>query len=154
MVASRPAARYHDGMLRAILRPAVVALLGFVLLPLSALAIVTTPGHPLHYVAAMRPQSSQGVPFSGALVLSFSRDGIVSGTYRASSIRPDPMNGKIIPVTGGVTGKNIHLSFGMGGNFSVSGTIDAHGRIVASGFRRGVAYNFEAAVQPAKASHM
>jgi len=139
-------------MLRAILRPAILALLGFVLLPSAAGAIVTTPGHPLQYVAAMRPQSSSGVPFSGKLVLSISKDGIVSGTYRADSIRPDPMNGHIIPVSGGVDGKRIHLSFGMSANFSVSGTIDAHGRIVASGFRHGVAYNFEAAVTPSKAS--
>jgi hypothetical protein len=135
-------------MLRSFFRPAIIALFAGVAVPTAAGAMVTAPGHPLHYQAAMRSQRSMGVPYSGKLTLSFSKDGIVSGTYRADSIRPDPMNGKIIPVAGGVSGSSIHLSFGMGANFSVSGTIDKHGRIVASGYRRGVAYNFEAALSP------
>jgi hypothetical protein len=63
------------------------------------------------YVAAYQPTfGRQGVPYSGTLKLKFN-DGIVSGTYAAESVRPDPLYGRTINVSGGVSQGHITLDF-------------------------------------------
>jgi len=112
------------------------------LAPLAAPADTATSPKVHHYIVAWRARSG-GAPFTGTMDLKFSQDGIVSGTYRADSVRPDPMNGKFVPVTGGRDGEHIHFTFlGMGPGMTFSGTID-RGHIVASSRVRGRVYDFE-----------
>jgi hypothetical protein len=115
----------------------------------AGMADVATPAV-RHYNVAWRPRNG-GVPFTGKMDLKYSADGIVSGTYRADSIRPDPMNGKFTPVSGGRDGNHIHFRFlGMGMNLTFSGTIE-HGNIVASSTSmRGRIYELEAKAFPPK----
>jgi hypothetical protein len=98
----------------------------------------------VHYVAGLQPHNSFQAPYSGALTLTFTPDGHINGTYRAQSVRPDPLNGRIVSVLGGRTGSDIHLAFGTGLGFTVRGTVQPNGHIVASGFGKSTQWNFEA----------
>lgn len=84
-----------------------------------------------------------GAPWTGVLTLSINPDGIVSGQYRSTSIRPDPFYGKSLFVTGGVTGKNIHFSFGARGRASVQATFH-HNNLVGTMFLGSRLYDFVA----------
>ncbi len=127
-------------------RLVLAVLVAALAVPASALAATTTAPQNLTLQAAMRPHNSQSVPYSGILKIKIEPDGIVNGTYVSNSIRPDPSNGKIVPVTGGLTGTNIHLSFGTGGTMRVTGTFH-NGHIVGTAYRKGQIFDFEAIVK-------
>jgi hypothetical protein len=114
-------------------------------------AVQQAPQHPAvwsaTYVAAYQPQfgNTQGVPYSGIMKLKFNH-GIVSGTYDSTSVRPDPLRGRIINVTGTITPDN-HMILRFG-SFSVpNATISAHGTIKGTGNWGGKLYNFEAKIK-------
>jgi hypothetical protein len=111
-------------------------------------ALAATSGAPqvLTMQAAMKPMTRQSIAYTGILKLKITPDGLVNGTYVSNSIRPDPSYGKIIIVTGGLNGQNIHLSFGTTGNFRVTGTL-TKGHLVGTAFSKGQMYQFEAAVK-------
>ncbi len=125
---------------------ALAVLAAALLTPSNALAVTSTAPQNLTLQAAMRARNSQSVPYSGILKIKIAPDGIISGTYVSNSIRPDPSNGKIISVTGGLTGTNIHLSFGMSGNVRVTGTFQ-NGHIVGTAYSKGKIFDFEAVVK-------
>ena len=127
-------------------RFALALLAAAFLAPASALAATTTAPQSLTMQAAMRPRNSQSVPYSGILKLKIQPDGIINGTYVSNSIRPDPTNGRIITVTGGLTGANIHLSFGNAGGLRMTGTLK-NGHIVGTAFSKGAMLDFEAIVK-------
>jgi hypothetical protein len=116
-------------------------------------ALAATSGAPqiLTMQAAMRPMTRQSTAYTGILKLKITPDGLVNGTYVSNSIRPDPSYGKIITVTGGLNGQNIHLAFGTTGNFRVTGTL-TKGHLVGTAFTKGQMYQFEASLQHAGAS--
>jgi len=96
-----------------------------------------------HYRCGITPRIGGGVPWTGNLTLSISADGIVNGSYRSASIRPDPFHGKTMVVTGGSTGNSIHFAFGMSGRPSVQAHF--HGRdIVGTMFSSTRMYDFVA----------
>jgi hypothetical protein len=111
----------------------------------NALAATSVAPQVLTMQASMRPMTRQNIPFTGILKLKITADGLVNGTYVSNSIRPDPSNGKIITVTGGLNGQNIHLAFGTTGSFRVTGTL-TKGHLVGTAFNKGQMYQFEAAV--------
>ena len=75
-----------------------------------------------HFIVNIMPHNSKSVPWTGDMTLKINPEGIINGTYRSTSTRPDPFHGKIITVTGGLSGgKNIHLEFGARGYFPVKG---------------------------------
>ena len=62
------------------------------------------------YVAAYQPTfGPQNVPYSGIVKLKFNH-GIVSGTYLSESVRPDPLYGRTIAVSGNVSEGQITLN--------------------------------------------
>jgi len=53
--------------------------------------------------------------FTGVLVIRVSPAGIISGVYESTSIRPDPLFGRQVPVTGTISpGNDIRLQIGVG----------------------------------------
>lgn len=102
------------------------------------LAVIThAPVWSATYVAAFQPQlGSQGVPYSGIMKLNFNH-GIVSGTYESTSVRPDPMYGRIINVTGTLSKGSMILHIAsltilngsMAQNGTISGTATWQGRL-------------------------
>lgn len=99
------------------------------------------------YVAAYQPTfGRQGVPYSGTLKLKFDH-GIVSGTYVSDSVRPDPLYGRTIAVSGGVSEGQITLDFKASGGFTVRGTLADNGEISGTATINGRFYNFAAKVK-------
>ena len=99
------------------------------------------------YVAAYQPTfGSQGVPRSGTMKLKFDH-GIVSGTYVSESVRPDPLYGRTIAVSGGVSQGQITLNLQAPGGFTVRGTLAADGEISGTATIKGQFYSFLAKVK-------
>jgi hypothetical protein len=101
------------------------------------------------YVAAYRPAigtRSNNVPFSGTMKLTVDH-GIVKGTYIGESVRPDPLYGRIVSITGGVEHGRIMLNFSAFGGFTVHGTLAQDGEISGTAVIRGSLYNFLAKVK-------
>jgi hypothetical protein len=99
------------------------------------------------YVAAYQPTFGPAhVPYSGTMKLKFDH-GIVSGTYTAESVRPDPLYGRIIAVTGGVSEGHVTLNLQAPGGFTVRGTMSGDGEISGTATLRGSFYNFLAKVK-------
>jgi hypothetical protein len=73
---------------------------------------------------AWRQRFSHSVAWSGDLTFQVNSQGIIRGTYRSTSIRPDPFYGRIITVGGALSGKNIRLSFGISPSVSMHGTYE------------------------------
>ena len=99
------------------------------------------------YVAAYQPTfGAQRVPNSGTLKLKFDH-GIASGTYVSESVRPDPLYGRTIAVSGNVSHGQITLIFQAPGGFTVRGTLAADGEISGTATIKGSFYNFLAKVK-------
>lgn len=122
---------------------------GLLLAPaVPALAIVVhAPVWQATYVAAFQPTfGRQSVPYSGIMALKFNH-GIISGTYNSTSVRPDPLRGRIVPVTGNVSHGNITLILQASGGFTVRGTLDDNATISGTATIRGSFYSFLAKVK-------
>ncbi len=99
------------------------------------------------YVAAYQPTFGPSrVPYSGTLKLKFDH-GIVSGTYTSESVRPDPLYGRTIAVSGGVSKGQVTLDLNAMGGFTVRGTLSANGEISGTATIRGSFYSFLAKVK-------
>lgn len=99
------------------------------------------------YVAAYQPTfGRQGYPHSGTMKLKFN-NGIIRGTYVSDSIRPDPLYGRPIAVSGNVSEGNITLILQAPGGFTVRGTIAENGEISGTATVKGSFYTFAAKVK-------
>jgi len=119
---------------------------GFQTLPSRA---VVLHGHVWEatYVAAYQPTFGPAkVPYSGILKLKFNH-GIVSGSYVSESVRPDPLYGRTIAVSGNVSEGQITLIFQAAGGFTVRGTLAADGEISGTATIKGSFYSFLARVK-------
>jgi hypothetical protein len=112
----------------------------------AALAVTATgTAKNVPYVVAYRLKNTQDFPYEGTMVLNFN-DGIISGTYTDSSVRPGgPLaNRHNAQISGGTSGGNIHFTIG-GGGFSFRGTITGD-TITGTAQARGRMFEFEAIV--------
>ena len=99
------------------------------------------------YVAAYQPTFGPSrVPYSGTLNLKFDH-GIVSGTYTSESVRPDPLYGRTIAVSGGVSKGQVTLNLNAMGGFTVRGTLSGDGEISGTATIRGSFYSFLAKIK-------
>jgi hypothetical protein len=99
------------------------------------------------YVAAYQPTfGRQGYPHSGTMKLKFN-NGIITGTYTSDSIRPDPLYGRPIAISGNVSQGNITLILQAPGGFTVRGTIAENGEISGTATIKGSFYTFMAKVK-------
>lgn len=97
------------------------------------------------YVAAFQPQfGTQGVPYSGLMKLRFDH-GIISGTYDSTSVRPDPMYGRIINVTGALSKTSVILH--IASLTILNGSMDPNGVITGSASWQGRLFNFMAKIK-------
>jgi hypothetical protein len=99
------------------------------------------------YVAAYQPTfGPQKAPYSGILKLKFN-NGIISGTYVSDSVRPDPLYGRTVAVSGNVSEGQITLNFQTFGGFTVRGTLAGDGEISGTATIKGSFYSFLAKVK-------
>ncbi|HZV78584.1 MAG TPA: hypothetical protein VFF60_03115 [Candidatus Binatus sp.] len=66
-------------------------------------------------------------PWTGTMTIRVNAEGIINGTYRSTSARPDPFYGRMITVTGALQGQNIRLSFGISPAVTVRGELFSNG---------------------------
>ena len=78
---------------------------------------------PLTYACEISQRFKMSTPWTGDLVLTVNDEGIVTGQYRSTSIRPDPFRGKTVLLSGGLNGDSIRISFSTSGRSSVKGTV-------------------------------
>jgi hypothetical protein len=99
------------------------------------------------YVAAYQPTfGNTRVPNHGTMRLRFNH-GIITGTYVSESVRPDPLRGRTIAVSGNVSGGHITLILQAPGGFTVRGTIASDGEISGTATIGGSFYSFLAKVK-------
>ena len=71
-------------------------------------------------------------------------DGVISGTYSGTSVSPDYLNNRIVPVTGSVSEENGYVQLFIGGAFSLRGTMADDGTITGTATYNGRLYEFMA----------
>ena len=108
-------------------RRSYTGLLLALLIALPLLGVATSHvwpvGTPLGFRTEIFQTFGNKIPYTGALVVTINKDGIVNGIYEADSVRPDPLYGRKTPVTGGANGSNINLQIGSGPNaLTIRGT--------------------------------
>lgn len=130
----------------------VFAIVAALFMPFTLAAVQNAPEHPAiwsaTYVAAYQPQfgNSGAVPYSGIMKLNFN-NGVVSGTYDSQSVRPDPLSGRIVNVTGTISGTHVSLRFATSSFTLSNGTIKGHGTIQGTANYQGHLYNFLAKIK-------
>jgi hypothetical protein len=128
------------------LASAIAAVAGLSFLGSTTPAMATTnstPAIPTPYVAAFTPAFGlTSMPYAGQMQLTIN-DGTVTGTYTGISVRPDPLNDRITPVTGTVSSDG-HVQFYIGNAISFTGEVYADGTISGSADYRGQIWDFMA----------
>lgn len=132
---------------RSPLRAAVAAFVFAALAGAPALAIlVNRPVWSATYVAAYNPLFSGGVPYSGDMKITVNH-GVISGSYTATSVRPDPLYGRTVNLTGTLQHGYVTLRVPGSGGFSMRGTLERDGTISGTATRSGRSYRFLAKVR-------
>jgi len=96
------------------------------------------------YVAAFAPIFGSGFPRTGTMNLVIN-DGTISGTYSGTSVGPDLLDNRIVPVTGTVSGNERYVQLFIGGLVTLRGTMHDDGTISGTAQERGRLYEFKAA---------
>jgi hypothetical protein len=109
-----------------------------------ALAITNSAGETATaYVAAFAPVIGSAIPHTGDMAL-FVHDGTITGTYTGTSVAPDPLDNRMVSVTGTVNPSDGHVQLYIGGALSLQGTMNADGTITGTASYFGRLYEFQA----------
>jgi hypothetical protein len=73
----------------------------------------TATSAPLKYTVTITPRFGRGRQWTGALTISVNASGSVTGTYKSTTIVPDPFYSQHVTVSGHEKGKQIELIFHM-----------------------------------------
>lgn len=112
--------------------------------PASAAVQYGGSGANLAYVAAFQTAiGPAGMPHLGSMHLNI-HDGSIDGTYTGMSAMPDPLNDRIVAVTGTIDRQDGHVQLQIGGLISFQGTIYADDSISGTADYRGRLYDFVA----------
>ncbi|MBV9332433.1 MAG: hypothetical protein JO146_00345 [Candidatus Eremiobacteraeota bacterium] len=111
-----------------------------------ALAVTNAGMEPAtSYVAAFAPIFGiSGYPHSGVMQIAVN-DGTISGTYSGTSVGPDYLNDRILPVSGTISPSDGYVQLFIGGALSLRGTMNADGTISGTASYGGRLYEFVAA---------
>ena len=103
------------------------------------------------YVAAFsRIFGISGAPRTGTMTLAV-HDGLISGSYTGTSIAPDPLDNRTVPIAGTVSGNDGYVQLLIGAAITLRGTMNADGTISGTATENGRLYKFVAAPRPAAA---
>ena len=72
-------------------------------------------------------------------------DGTIIGTYTGTSVGPDYLDNRIVPVTGSVSDDDGYVALFIGGALSLHGTMTRDGTITGTADYNGRLYEFKAA---------
>jgi hypothetical protein len=102
---------------------------------------------PTTYFAAFAPLFGMSdIPRSGVMSILV-HDGTISGTYSGTSVGPDYLDNRRVPVTGSVS-ENDYVQLFIGGAITLRGTIHPNGEISGTLSENGRLYEFAAAPHP------
>jgi hypothetical protein len=90
-----------------------LALLGGWIGPALAVTQSAASLAPLKYTVTITPRFGRGRQWTGALAISINASGDVAGTYKTTSIVPDPFYSQHVTVSGHEKSKQIELIFHM-----------------------------------------
>lgn len=107
---------------------AAAACVGFLTLAVPAAGDAATASTTAHYSTAMTALFGSSAPYSGALDLTVTSDGIVRGYYF-----PADQSSMYVPVVGGRAGDRIWFDIGSTGSVHVDGRLQ-NGVIVGTAF--------------------
>lgn len=94
------------------------------------------------YVAAFSPIFGiSGYPHTGVMQIAVN-EGTISGTYSGTSVGPDYLNNRIVPVSGSVSTHDGYVQLFIGGALSLRGTMANDGTISGTATYRGRLYEF------------
>jgi len=94
------------------------------------------------YVAAFSPVFGiSGYPHTGVMQIAVN-DGTISGTYSGTSVGPDFLNDRFVPVSGSVSPNDGYVQLHIGGALSLRGTMANDGTISGTATYRGRLYEF------------
>jgi len=94
------------------------------------------------YVAAFAPVFAvNGFPHTGVMQIAVN-DGSISGTYSGTSVGPDFLNDRIVPVSGTISPTDGYVQLFIGGALSLRGTMAGNGTISGTATYRGHLYEF------------
>lgn len=117
---------------------------GGLAVPASAASQYGGSGTNVAYVAAFQTAiAPAGVPHLGSMHLSI-HDGAIDGTYTGMSVMPDPLNDRIVPVTGTIDKQDGHVQLQIGGQMSFEGRMYPDDTISGTADYRGRLYDFVA----------
>jgi hypothetical protein len=110
-----------------------------------ALAVTNTGGQAATpYVAAFAPVFGiNGFPHTGVMEISIN-DGAISGTYSGTSVGPDYLNDRIVPVSGTISPSDGYVQLFIGGALTLRGSMANDGTISGTATYRGRLYEFVA----------
>jgi hypothetical protein len=121
-----------------------IALAGLAISTAPALAITNSAGETATaYVAAFAPVIGSAIPHTGDMAL-FIHEGTITGTYTGTSVAPDPLDNRMVSVTGTISPSDGHVQLYIGGALSLQGTMNADGTITGTASYLGRLYEFEA----------
>jgi hypothetical protein len=95
------------------------------------------------YVAAFAPVFGNAVPHTGLMQLVVSA-GTIDGTYTGTSVAPDYLNNRMLPVSGSVSPNDGYVQLSIGGALTLRGTMAADGSISGTASYGGRLYEFVA----------
>jgi hypothetical protein len=99
---------------------------------------------PIGFRTEISRLASTSMPYTGALVFRLNSSGVLNGLYESDSIRPDPLYGRQVPVTGSISGNHIRVQIGNGVNaFTMNGTVSGQ-EITGSAMMRNGVWTFKA----------
>lgn len=116
---------------------------------LTIIAVTTAfpvpSGTPLGYRTQINRLNSASAPYTGALVITVNPNGMLTGLYESDSIRPDPLYGRKIPVSGSISRNQIRLQIGNGASAIVlNGSLNGHSISGSASMRSGGIWVFKA----------
>jgi hypothetical protein len=110
-----------------------------------ALAVTNGGVTPTQYVAAFAPVfGGYAMPHTGTMSLAIN-DGTITGTYTGTSVAPDNLDDRIVPVTGTVNPSDGYVQLIIGGMLTLRGTMAADGTITGTADEHGKLFDFAAA---------
>lgn len=123
---------------------AALAALSGLAAPASAATQYGDTGTNVAYVAAFDTAiGPAGMPHVGSMHLNI-HDGTIDGTYTGMSVIPDPLNDRIVPVTGTIDPQDGHVQLQIGGVLTFQGAMNADETIAGTADYRGRLYDFVA----------
>jgi hypothetical protein len=114
------------------------------LLLVASACLASTVSTPMKYNVTITPEFGRGRQWTGNLTIAVNSQGAISGTYKSTTIVPDPFYSQHIAVSGHESGKQITMTFHMVApdTFKIQGQLFGDNINATAVNQNGVSFNF------------